>query len=59
MSDYRDTRGGAFDPVTPFGIPQLLQVRTETVVNGRATQAKVVFDDGQYGVFDVLNITRV
>lgn len=31
----------------------------ETVVNNRATQAKVIFDDGQYGVFDVLNIRRV
>lgn len=31
----------------------------ETVVNNRATEAKVVFDDGQYGVFDVLNISRV
>lgn len=30
----------------------------ETVVNGRATQAKVVFDDSQYGVFDVLYIRR-
>ena len=31
MSDYRDKRGGAYDPVTEFGNPQRAPVReTET-----------------------------
>ena len=36
MSDYRDTRGGAYDPVNDFGNPQPPQVRDKPTAYQKA-----------------------
>lgn len=36
MPDYVDTRGGAYDPVTPFGNPQPPQVKDKETLHQRA-----------------------
>jgi hypothetical protein len=36
MSDYADKRGGAYDPVTPTGNPQLPQVKDKQTLRQKA-----------------------